>query len=234
MVLQTVMIVAYDGSPPLAASSGAMQKGPSMAALTLYHLAPSRSSVVHWMLEEVGEPFDLHVLKRGENREPAYLAINPMGKVPALRHGDAIITEVAAICCYLADAFPQARLNIPIGDPRRGPYLKWLFFNPGALEPAIMDRAFKRAEEAPRQALPYGDFDTTMDVVARAVSGSRFLMGDQFTAADVVIGSSLRWATMFSLIPPRAEFSDYIARVSDRPAAKRAVAKDEELKAQQG
>lgn len=235
MVLQTVMIVAYDGSPPLAASSGAMQKGPSMAALTLYHLAPSRSSVVHWMLEEVGEPFDLHVLKRGENREPAYLAINPMGKVPALRHGDAIITEVAAICCYLADAFPQARLNIPIGDPRRGPYLKWLFFNPGALEPAILDRAFKRAEEAPRQALPYGDFDTTMDVVARAVSRSPFLLGDQFTAADLVIGSSLRWSTIFNLIPPRAEFTDYIARFADRPALKRATAKDEELaKAQQG
>ena len=215
--------------------SGAMQKGPSMAALTLYHLAPSRSSVVHWMLEEVGEPFDLHVLKRGENREPAYLAINPMGKVPALRHGDAIITEVAAICCYLADAFPQARLNIPIGDPRRGPYLKWLFFNPGALEPAIMDRAFKRAEEAPRQALPYGDFDTTMDVVARAVSRSPFLLGDQFTAADLVIGSSLRWSTIFNLLLPRAEFADYIARFADRPALKRATAKDEELaKAQQG
>lgn len=213
-----------------------MRKGPFMAALTLYHIAPSRSSVVHWMLEEVGEPYDLHVLnmRAGENRQPEYLAINPMGKVPALRHGDAIVTEVAAICCYLADAFPQARLNIPIGDPRRGPYLKWLFFNPGALEPAILDRAFKRAEEAPRQALPYGDFDTTMDVVARAVSGSPFLMGDQFTAADVVIGSSLRWAALFNLIPPRAEFSDYIARVSDRPAAKRAVAKDEELKAQQG
>lgn len=208
-----------------------------MADLTLYHIAPSRSSVAHWMLEEVGATFDLHVLdmKAGENRQPEYLAINPMGKVPALRHGDAIVTEVAAICCYLADAFPQAKLNVPIGDPRRGPYLKWLFFNPGALEPAIIDRAFKRVEEAPRQALPYGDFDTTMDVVARAVSRSQFLMGDQFTAADVVIGSSLRWATMFSLIPARAEFSDYIGRLADRPALQRATAKDEELaKAQQG
>ena len=207
-----------------------------MAALTLYHIAPSRSSVVHWMLEEVGEPFDLHVLnvKAGENRQPDYLAINPMGKAPALRHNDVIITEVAAICCYLADAFPQARLNVPIGDPRRGPYLKWLFFAPGALEPAIMDRAFKRAEEAPRQALPYGDFDTTMDVVARAVTRSPFLLGDQFTAADVVIGSMLRWSTLFNLIPARAEFSDYIARFADRPALKRATAKDEELaKAQQ-
>ena len=106
-----------------------MRKGPLMAALTLCHIAPSRSSVVHWMLEEVGEPYDLHVLnmRAGENRQPEYLAINPMGKVPALRHGDAIVTEVAAICCYLADAFPQARLNIPIGDPRRGPYLKLIF-----------------------------------------------------------------------------------------------------------
>ena len=97
-----------------------------------------------------------------------------------------------------------------------------------------MDRAFKRAEEAPRQALPYGDFDTTMDVVARAVTRSPFLLGDQFTAADVVIGSMLRWSTLFNLIPARAEFSDYIARFADRPALKRATAKDEELaKAQQ-
>ena len=200
-----------------------------MADLTLCHIAPSRSSVVLWMLEEIGEPFNLHVLKRGENREPDYLAINPMGKVPALRHGDAIITEGAAICCYLADAFPQAKLNIPIGDPRRGPYLKWLFFNPGAIEPAIMDRAFKRAEEAPRQSLPYGDFDTTMNVVAHAVTPGPFLMGEQFTAADVVIGSGLRWATVFNLIPPRQEFADYVARFIDRPAAKRATARDQEL-----
>ncbi len=202
-----------------------------MADLTLYHIAPSRSSVAHWMLEEIGEPFDLHVLdsKKGENRQPDYLAINPMGKVPALRHGDVIITELAAICCYLADAFPQAKLNVPLGDPRRGPYLKWLFFNPGALEPAIMDRAFKRAEEAPRQALGYGDFDTTMDVVARAVTPGPFLLGEQFTAADLVIGSSLCWSIKFNLIPDRQEFTDYIARFADRPALKRATARDEEI-----
>lgn len=207
-----------------------------MADLTLYHIAPSRSSVVHWMLEEIGEPFDLHVLdsKKGENRQPDYLAINPMGKVPALRHGDVIITELAAICCYLADGFPQAQLNVPLGDPRRGPYLQWLFFNPGALEPAIIDRAFKRAEEAPRQALGYGDFDTTMDVVARAVTPGPFLLGEQFTTADLVIGSSLRWSIKFNLIPDRQEFTDYIARFADRPALKRATARDEDIaKAQQ-
>lgn len=200
-----------------------------MAALTLYHIAPSRSSVVLWMLEEIGEPYDLHVLQRGENREPAYLAINPMGKVPALRHGDTIVTELAAICCYLADAFPQAKVSVPIGDRRRGLYLKWLFFYSGALEPAIIDRHHKRIEEVPRQMLPYGDFDTTMDVVAHAITPGPYLMGEQFTAADVVIGSALRWSMRFELIPPRREFVEYVARLADRPAAQRADAKDEEL-----
>jgi glutathione S-transferase len=202
-----------------------------MSALTLYHAARSRSSVALWMLEEIGQPFGIHLLslKKGDNREHPYLDVNPMGKVPALKHGDAIITEVAAICCYLADAFPEAELNIPIGDPRRGPYLKWLFFAPGVVEPAIFDRAFPRAGEAPRAALPFGDFDTAMNVLAKAVTPGPFLIGEKFTAADVVIGSQLRWATIFKLIPERKEFTDYMARFADRPAAKRAQAKDEQL-----
>jgi glutathione S-transferase len=204
-----------------------------MADLTLYHAAPSRSSIVLWMLEEIGEPYDLHVLsmKKGENREPAYLAVNPMGKVPALRHGDAIVTEVAAVLCYLADAFPAAKLNVPIGDPRRGPYLKWLFFSPGVLEPAITDRAFKRVQDPPRTALGYGDFDTTMNVVAKAVEQGPWLMGEQFTAADVVIGANVRFGMMFKLVPERATFVDYAARIAKRPAAQRAEAKDKELQA---
>jgi glutathione S-transferase len=203
-----------------------------MADLTLYHISPSRSSITLWMLEEIGEPYDIHLLsmKGGENREPAYLAINPMGKVPALKHKDVVITEAAAICLYLGDAFPNAGLTVPIGDPRRGPFLKWLFFGPSCIEPAIMDRAYKRAEEAPRTALGYGDFDTTMDVVAKAVERGRYILGEQFTAADVLIGSTLRWATMFKLIPERPEFQAYIGRLIDRPALKRSEAKDEELK----
>jgi glutathione S-transferase len=199
-----------------------------MTDLTLYHAAPSRSAIALWMLEEVGEPFELEVLnlKNGDNRRPDYLAINPMGKVPALRHGTAVITEVAAICCHLADAFPQASLSVPLHDARRGIYLKWLFFNPGVLEPAVTDRAFKRAVEAPRSALGYGDFDTVMDVVASAVAAGPYLMGAQFTAADVVIGSSLRWGMQFKLIPERAEFVDYVGRLADRPAARRAAARD--------
>jgi len=202
-----------------------------MADLTLYHIAPSRSSVALWMLEEIGEPFDIHLLsmKKGTNREPAYLAVNPMGKVPALRHHDIVITECAAICTYLADTFPNAGLNIPLDHPQRGPYLKWLFFGPSVLECAIMDRAFPRAGETRREALGYGDFDTTMDVLAKAVTRGPFLMGDRFTAADVVIGSTVRWGTMFKMLPERKEFADYVARFVDRPAAKRAQAKDDEL-----
>ena len=204
-----------------------------MTKLTLYHAAPSRSSIVRWMLEEIGEPYDLHVLslKKGENREPAYLAVNPMGKVPALKHGDVVITEAAAICLYLADTFPQAGLTVPLGDPRRGPFLKWLFFSPGCLEPAITDRAFKRVEEPPRGALGYGDYETTMNVLAKAVEPGPYLLGEKFSAADVVIGSTLRWGMMFKLIPERPELSAYVGRLTERPALKRAQEKDQELMA---
>jgi glutathione S-transferase len=204
-----------------------------MAKLTLYHAAPSRSSITRWMLEELGEPYDIHLLSlaKGENRAPDYLAVNPMGKVPALKHGDVVITEAAAICAYLADEFPKARLNIPTGDPRRGVYLKWMFFGPSCIEPAMMDRAFPRKEEARRGALGYGDFDTTMDVVAKAVSAGTYLMGEQFTAADVVIGSGLRFGMMFKLLPERGEFTQYVARLATRPALQRADAADKELAA---
>jgi glutathione S-transferase len=204
-----------------------------MAKLTLYHAAPSRSSITHWMLEEVGEPFDIHLLSlsRGEQRQPDYLAINPMGKVPALRHGDVVITEGAAICTYLADAFPARKLNVPVGDPRRGVYLKWLFFGPSCIEPAVTDRAFPR-KEAPRPAmLGYGDFDTAMNVVANAVAKGPYLMGEQFTAADVVVGATLRWGMQFKLLPERPEFVAYAARLAERPALQRAEAKDKELAA---
>lgn len=204
-----------------------------MADLTLYHAAPSRSSVVRWMLEELGEPYDVHLLtlSKGEQKSPEYLAINPMGKVPALKHGDTVVTEVAAICTYLADEFPHARLNIPVGDPGRGAYLKWLFFSPSCIEPAIADRAFPRKEEPRRGTLGYGDFDTVMEVTAKAVERGPYLMGEQFTAADVVVGSMLRWGMMFDLLPKRPEFVAYVGRLEQRPALQRAVALDQKLAA---
>jgi len=220
----------------LAGRKRGIRKRPPMPDLTLYHAAPSRSSIVHWMLEEVGEPYDIQLIsfKKGENLRPEYLAVNPMGKVPALRHGDSVITEAAAICTYLADAFPQAKLNVPVSDPRRGIYLKWLFFGPSCLEPALIERAFPRREAPSRAALGFGDFDTVMNVLAKAVGcASPHLMGEQFTAADVVIGSGLRWGTMFKLLPERPEFTAYIAHLNNRPALKRASEKDKTLQAQQ-
>jgi glutathione S-transferase len=204
-----------------------------MAKLTLYHAAPSRSSITHWMLEEVGEPFDIHLLSltRGEHKSPEYLKINPMGKVPALRHGDVVITEGAAICAYLADEFPARKLNVPVGSPRRGVYLKWLFFGPSCFEPAITDRAFPRKEPPRASALGHGDYDTVVGVLADAVAKGPYLMGEQFTAADVVIGAGLRWGMQFKLLPERPEFVAYTARLAERPALQRAEAKDKELAA---
>lgn len=204
-----------------------------MPNLTLYHAAPSRSSIVLWMLEELGQPYDIKLIKLsvGDNLKPDYLATNPMGKVPALKHGDTVITEAAAICTYLADEFPGAKLSIPVGTPRRGVYLKWLFFGPSCIEPAVIDRAAPRKEEARRGMLGYGDFDTVMSVVAQAVAKRPWLMGEQFTTADVIVGANIRWGMMFKMIPPRQEFLDYAARIAARPAAQRAEAKDKDLAA---
>ena len=204
-----------------------------MAQLTLYHATPSRSSVALWMLEEIGQPYDIKLLdlSKGDQQKADYLAINPMGKVPALRHGDVVITEGSAICAYLADEFPTRKLNIPVGEPRRGVYLKWLFFGPSCIEPAITDRAFPRKEPPRASALGHGDYDTVVDVLANAVAKGPYLMGEQFTAADVVIGSALRWGMQFKLLPERPEFLPYAARLAQRPALQRAEAKDKELAA---
>jgi glutathione S-transferase len=205
-----------------------------MADLTLYHAPQSRSATVLWMLEEIGEPYKLEVRRfdDGSLRTPEYLAVNPMGKVPALKHGEAIITESAAICCYLADAFPKAKLNIPVGDPHRGPYLKWLFFGPSCFEPAIIDKMLKR-EPGDRGAIGWGNLELVLDTISKAIEKGPFLFGDQFTAADLLIGGGLRWGMMTKNVPVRPEFSAYAQRVGERPAAKRASAKDKEIAATQ-
>ena len=202
-----------------------MAAGPD---LILYHTAPSRSAIVRWMLEEVGRPYDLRLVGKGATREPAYLAINPMGKVPALVHDGVVITEAAAICCHLADAFADSGLAPPVGDPQRGPYLKWLFFGPSCLEPAVIDRMCDRPA-APPAALGWGDLDTVLDVIAAAVDPGPYLLGDRFSAADVVIGSGLRWAMVTENIPERPAFLAYTARLSERPALRRATELDQAL-----
>lgn len=198
--------------------------------LTLYGHPHSRASVVHYMLEELGEPYEYRLLdlQKGEQKEPAYLAINPMGKVPALKDGDVIVTEVAAISCYLADTYPKNGLAPAIGDPLRGPYLKWLFFGPSCVEPAMMESMF--GWQAPRKGTTgWGSLETVLDVLTDALKTGPYILGERFTAADVVIGSGLSWGMMFSGIPERPEFTAYAARIAERPAAKRHKAKEQEI-----
>jgi glutathione S-transferase len=202
--------------------------------LVLYHAPRSRSITAQWMLEELGRPFRLQVLnlQRREHKQPDYLALNPMGKVPTLRHGEMVMTEAAAICCYLADTFPKAGLAVPVGDPRRGPYLKWLFFGPSCVEPALIDRLVGRGEP-PNAAAGYGTFDNLLEVVSRAVPGEAWLLGETFTAADVVIGAQLIWGQLSGSLPERPEILAYTSRLRTRPALERVFAKDAELVAQQ-
>jgi len=204
-----------------------------MPNLTLYHASPSRSSIVLWMLEEVvqADAIKLQRTSAGDNRKRESVDPAAMGKVPTLRHGDAVITEAAAICTYLADEFPAKKLNVPVGTPKRGEYLKWLFFGPSVIEPAMTDRAFPRKEDPRAASLGWRDFDTVLDIVSKALTKGPHLMGEQFTAADIVIGSGLRYGMMFKLVPERKEFTDYVARIGARPAAQRAEAKDKELAA---
>ena len=204
------------------------------ADLRLHHSANTRSSTALWMLEETSEPYELAILnsKTSEQRQPAYLAINPMGKVPALEHGGQLITEVGAICLYLADAFPKAGLAPPIGDTLRGPYLRWMFFQGNCFEPAVVDKALKR-EPGPPGMMPYGDLQTTIETVAKAVAKGPWFLGDRFTALDVYFGSAIRWTTQFGLLPVRPEFTSYIARLGERPGAKRAATKDSKIAARQ-
>ena len=202
--------------------------------VTLYHAPNTRSSGTLILLEELGAPYELQVLdmKAGEQRQPAYLAINPMGKVPALRHGAALVTEQVAIFLYLADLFPAAGLAPPVGDPLRGPYLRWLVYYGTCFEPAVTDRAMKR-EPAPPQMSSYGDFDTMMKTLADQLRPGPYLLGERLTAADVLWGTGLTWTMMFGLVPELPELVAYTKHLSARPSVARVKARDAALAAEQ-
>lgn len=189
--------------------------------------------MVLWMLEETGVPYHLELLRlqKGEQKRPEYLAINPMGKVPAIRHRGIVVTEVSAICAYLADAFPQADLAPPPGDLNRGPYFRWLFFAPSCIEPAMTDKAFNRPPVTP-STVGYGDYDNVLDTVSSAVSNAKYVAGEHFTAADLVLGSTLDFGMTFGIIPKRDEFTAYVGRLSQRDAYKRSQDRGNELAAQ--
>jgi len=198
--------------------------------LTHYHAPNTRSASVRWLFEELGAPHETKVLNlaKGEHKTPEYLAINPMGKVPAIVHDGTPITEVGAIAIYLADLFPQAGLAPAINDPARGTYLRWIIYNQSAVEPAICDFALKREPGQPSM-MPYGTYDETITTLAGALSQGPYILGDRFSAADVVVGSGVRWMLKFKLLPERPEFTSYADRVTQRPAFVRAMAKDAEL-----
>jgi len=191
----------------------------------------SRGRIARWMLEEVGQPYRAEMVGYGPAmKAPAYLAINPMGKVPALRHGDVIVTEGAAICAYLADAFPQAGLAPPPGAPARGPYYRWLFFAAGPIEASVTNKAMGFDAPAEKEGtLGYGSLDAVMNAVEGALKHSDHIAGDRFTAADVYLGSQIGWGMQFGTIEKRPAFQAYWERIGSRPAAVRAREMDDAL-----
>ena len=199
--------------------------------ILFFHNPQSRGRIVRWMLEETGAPYDVRVvdLKMGGQKAPDYLAINPMGKLPAIVHRGAVVTECAAICAYLADAFPQAGLAPPLAE--RAAYYRWLFFAAGALEYAIMDKMLARPPASRPTALGYGTFEDTLRTLESALYPGPWLLGDAFSAADVYIGSQIGFAIMMKALDPTPAISAYAERCRARPAAQRAAALDTELAA---
>jgi len=199
--------------------------------LVFYTHPMSRGRIVRWMLEEIGQPYRTELLDYDATmKAPAYLAINPMGKVPAIRHGDTVVTEAAAICAYLADAFPQARLAPPPNDPLRGPYYRWLFFAAGPLEAAWTNKAMGFVVPEGRECMMgYGRFEDVINALDGAVSRGEYIVGDNFTAADVYVGSNIGFGMQFGTIEKRPAFERYWTRVSARPGALRAKQIDDAL-----
>lgn len=201
--------------------------------ITLYYSPQSRATGTRVLLEELGAPYDLHVLnmKASEQRQPAYLAINPLGKVPAIRHGEALVTEQVAITIYLADLFPQAGLTPALDDIRRGPYLRWIAYYGSSFEPALIDKFLKR-EPAPAGQSPYADYDTMLGALESQLAKGPFLFGEQITAADILWGIALKWTMTFEIVPQKDIFVRYAERITSRPAFQRVTAADDEMAAQ--
>lgn len=192
---------------------------------TLYYAPKSRSIRALWMLEEIGCPYEKkHVdIRSGQGRNPEYLALNPHGKVPTLVHDGAVIPDSTAILLYLADLFPDAKLAPPIGDRERGPYLAAMMYTAAVMEPSLIAKSSGWAVQASRVA--WGSFDDMMRRL-RELTARPYVLGERFTAADILIGGAIQFATMTGMLPQDAAFADYVARITARPAFKRALEKD--------
>ena len=200
--------------------------------MKLYWSPRSRSFSALWLMEETGEPYErvLTEISKGAQKTPEFLAINPMGKVPALVDGEATLAEVAAICAYVAERTPQAKLAPPLGDVRRAKYLYWLFFAPSCIEPAMVQLATKI--EMNPIAAGWGDAQRVFDVLDQALQKGPWILGDDFSAADIAIGSALNFAVRaFKMVPSRPSFERYLDACAARPAFQRAMALSEGEKA---
>ena len=202
--------------------------------LIFYTHPMSRGRIARWMLEEAGVSYRTELLEYGSTmKAQSYLAVNPMGKVPTIRHGDVVVTEAAAICAYLADAFPDADLAPPSGS--RGAYYRWLFFAAGPVEAAVSNRFLGFEVPADKEAMMgYGTFAAVMDTLERAVAGGRYVAGERFTAADVYVGSHIGWGLQMGSIEERPAFTEYWARLAERDAYVRAGELDDALLAERG
>jgi len=202
--------------------------------IVFFHSPNTRSSGTRILLEELGAPYELRAvnMKAGDQRKPAFLAVNPMGKVPAILHRGELVTEQVAIFIYLADLFPQAGLTPARDDRLRGPYLRWMAYYGSSFEPAVVDRALKR-EPGPLNMVPYGDYDTMLKTVTDQLAKGPYLLGERMTAADVLWGTALRWTTMFKLVPETPVIMDYVKRVTGRPAVAKVGELDAKLGAEQ-
>jgi glutathione S-transferase len=200
-----------------------------LSELHLYTNAQSRGRIAHWMMEELGLPYETHWLDYDTTmKAPEYLAINPMGKVPALRHGNAVVTEAAAICAYLADAFPEKALRPAPGTPESAAYHRWLYFAAGPLEQAVVSRTLGwTVPDGRSRMVGFGSYEDTLHALDELLSASPYVCGEHFTAADVYLGSSVGWGVMFGTIEKRPSFVAYAERVQARPAAQRALALNE-------
>jgi glutathione S-transferase len=199
------------------------------ADLVFYHNPQSRGRIARWMLEEVGAPYEVRLIdfKTNAHKSPAFLALNPMGKLPTITHRGNVVTECGAICAYLADAFPEANLAPPVAA--RSAYYRWLFFGAGTLEYALVDKMFARPAPARPSALGYGNFDDTIRTLETTLARGPWLLGDRFSAADVYLGSQLAFGAFTKALEPTPTLAAYIARCQARPGAQRGRALDEEL-----
>lgn len=203
-------------------------------SIVLYHHPFTRASAVVWMLEEVGAPYELRWLDlmKGEGRSPEYLALNPMGKLPTLVDDGTVVTEVAAIGLYLADRYAAGRLAPSLDDPRRGTYFRWSLFAPSVIEPGSMAKMAGWSYKASQAG--WGSYESMLDTMEKAIGAGPFLLGEQFTMADVILGGTLRYMMRFDMVEKRPAFTAYAERLEARPALQRAEAKNAAIAKEHG